>query len=149
MGCLGEGGMNLTVTPVRFFGRMAPIGVAALLIAAIVLPVAAQNGAPPTTTTPANVSGEALYKTRCAACHDSSNERIPPRSALQAMPSARILSTLDVGVMVSIGFTMSRAERMAVASYLGRSDALTGPRPAAFCADRAVTLSPQPNTSWV
>jgi len=41
--------------------------------------------------------GAALYQRRCASCHDNPTERTPPRQALQAMTSARILRVMDFG----------------------------------------------------
>jgi polyvinyl alcohol dehydrogenase (cytochrome) len=93
-------------------------------------------------------TGEEVYQTRCARCHDQVNERVPPKSALQKMPSARILSVLDAGAMMAVAFTISRDDRMAVASYLGTTEKVEGPSPAAFCSDRTVTISAKPRTSW-
>jgi mono/diheme cytochrome c family protein len=67
----------------------------------------------------AAVSGEAVYKRRCAACHDSNMERTPPRAALQQLSVARILRVLDFGVMINVGYLLNREEREAVANYLG------------------------------
>src|SRR5215468_9313436 len=64
-------------------------------------------------------SGEAVYQRRCAGCHEQTNPRIPPRSALQQMPASRILSTLDFGAMMTVAYPLSRDERQAVADYLG------------------------------
>jgi polyvinyl alcohol dehydrogenase (cytochrome) len=64
-------------------------------------------------------SGEEVYKARCAACHDQSSPRIPPREALQKLSSARILRTLDFGLMMSIAYPLKRDEREAVANFLG------------------------------
>src|SRR3974377_857628 len=63
--------------------------------------------------------GEAVYQRRCAGCHEQTNPRIPPRSALQQLPASRILSTLDFGAMMTVAYPLSRDERQAVASYLG------------------------------
>ena len=93
-------------------------------------------------------SGEAVYLKRCAVCHDQVNERIPPRSVLQKMPAARIVRALDVGAMMAVGFTLSREDRMAVASYLGTNTGESGPPASAFCADRRVKLADNPHTSW-
>jgi len=96
----------------------------------------------------AAVSGEAVYKQRCAACHDGANETAPPRDALKQLSVARILRTLDFGVMVNIANPLDREEREAVASYLGvqRPDA---PVPeAAYCKDRSVTIGASPNPIW-
>jgi polyvinyl alcohol dehydrogenase (cytochrome) len=64
-------------------------------------------------------SGEEVYKTRCAGCHDQSSPRIPPREALRKLSSARILRTLDFGLMMSIAYPLKRDEREAVANFLG------------------------------
>jgi polyvinyl alcohol dehydrogenase (cytochrome) len=93
-------------------------------------------------------SGEAVYQKRCAGCHEQVNDRIPPREALQKMPSARILRALDSGAMMAIAFTINREDRMAVASYLGTSAPVGGPPASAFCADRSVKLAATPRASW-
>jgi polyvinyl alcohol dehydrogenase (cytochrome) len=93
-------------------------------------------------------SGEAVYKTHCAACHDSTSPRIPARDALKQMPAGRIMRALDGGAMMTIAFTMSREERLAVSSYLGTPDTLSGPPASAFCSDRTVRLAPRPRVSW-
>ena len=64
------------------------------------------------------------------------------------MPAARILRSLDGGAMMTVAFTLSREERLAVSSYLGTREALTGPPAAAFCTDRTVRLSVQPSIAW-
>jgi polyvinyl alcohol dehydrogenase (cytochrome) len=94
------------------------------------------------------VSGEAVYRTHCAGCHDTTSPRVPSRDALEQMPTGRIMRSLDGGAMMTIAFTMSREERLAVASYLGTPDELSGPPPAAFCADRTVRLDARPRVTW-
>ncbi len=64
-------------------------------------------------------SGEDLYKARCATCHDQNTPRIPPREALQKLPAARILRTLDFGLMMNIAYTLKREDREAIATFLG------------------------------
>jgi polyvinyl alcohol dehydrogenase (cytochrome) len=93
-------------------------------------------------------TGEAVYKTHCAACHDATSPRIPSRDALKQMPAARIQRALDGGAMMSVALTMSREERLAVSSYLGTPNALTGPPASAFCADRTVRLDARPKITW-
>jgi polyvinyl alcohol dehydrogenase (cytochrome) len=93
-------------------------------------------------------AGGAVYQKRCAACHDQTNPRIPPRQALQQMPSARILRALDSGVMMAIAFTMHRDDRIAVASYLGTNAPIATPPASAFCGDRTVKLAAAPQSSW-
>ena len=50
----------------------------------------------------AQPAGEAIYRERCAGCHDLTTQRIPPKSALQKIPATRILRVLDFGVMMSV-----------------------------------------------
>lgn len=64
-------------------------------------------------------SGEEVYKARCAGCHDQNTPRIPPKEVLRKLPAARILRTLDFGVMMAIAYPIKREERESVAKYLG------------------------------
>ena len=64
-------------------------------------------------------SGEEVYKARCAACHDQNTPRIPQRDALRKLSAARILRTLDFGLMMNIAYPLKRDEREAVANFLG------------------------------
>src|SRR6476620_2900975 len=84
--------------------------------------------------------GAALYQRRCASCHDNPTERTPPRQALQAMTSARILRVMDFGAMMTVAYTLTRAERQAVAGFIGKPGAEPEPAPSAFCANRTVAL---------
>lgn len=93
-------------------------------------------------------SGEATYKTHCAACHDSTSPRVPTRDALRQMPAARIMRALDGGAMMTIALTMSREERLAVAALLGTPGAVEGPPASAFCSDRTIQLAARPPVAW-
>src|SRR6202012_4897292 len=74
--------------------------------------------------------------------------RVPPRSALQALSAARILRTLDAGVMMRIAYGLQRNQREAVANYLGKASDDTAPPASAFCADRKFSLSENSRPSW-
>jgi len=89
-------------------------------------------------------SGEEVFKQRCAGCHEANNPRIPRVEVLHRMPAASILRTLNWGVMGNVAYTMTIAEREAVASYLGTHDAPVAAPPAAFCADRTVHFAYDP-----
>jgi mono/diheme cytochrome c family protein len=54
----------------------------------------------------AGPDGEQLYAKYCASCHDQVGARIPSREALTKMSPARILRTLDFGLMMSIAYPM-------------------------------------------
>ena len=93
-------------------------------------------------------TGEEIYAKRCSMCHDQANERIPPRAVLQKLPASRIVRELNAGVMMAVGFTLSREDRLAVASYLGTNATESGPQASAFCSDRTVKLAAKPKFSW-
>ena len=103
-------------------------------------PALAQSAAPPV--------GQAVYQEHCAMCHEQLSDRISHREALQKLPAARILRALDAGAMLAIALSMHRDERIAVAAYLGTDAADSGPSPAAYCADRSVTLAAAPKAAW-
>ena len=94
------------------------------------------------------VSGEEVYNSRCASCHDQVSARIPSREALQKMSASRILRTLDFGLMMSIAYPMRREDREAVANFLGTPGDEAATPASAFCpADRPI-LSNSAGGSW-
>jgi polyvinyl alcohol dehydrogenase (cytochrome) len=95
--------------------------------------------------------GEAIYAARCAACHDAppdDENRAPPKSALQQLPAARIIRAMDFGTMMSVTYMLNRAEREAVARYLGGPAEDREPPAAAYCADRTVRVPRAPRAAW-
>ena len=93
-------------------------------------------------------AGEAVYKQRCSTCHEQTNPRIPPRSALNQMPAVRILRALDFGAMMTVAYPMNRDEREAVAAYLGTNTPTISFPSTAYCSDRSVTVSSKPKFAW-
>jgi polyvinyl alcohol dehydrogenase (cytochrome) len=93
-------------------------------------------------------SGEAIYQQRCSACHDQPGSRVPPRASLQKMPALRILRTMNSGAMMTVAYQLRREEREAVARYLGTPGPEPGPKPEAFCKERAVSLQQASAFSW-
>jgi polyvinyl alcohol dehydrogenase (cytochrome) len=93
-------------------------------------------------------AGEALYQRRCAACHDNADGRTPPREALRNMTPSRIMRTLDFGAMMTIAYTLTRAEREAVAQFLGKPGAEPVPPPAAYCSNRTARVSTTTGPVW-
>jgi len=102
----------------------------------------------PAQDTASKASGEAVYKQRCAGCHDQVSERIPPKTSLNQMPSARILRALDWGAMMTVAYPMSREERQAVAAYLGTNAPAFNFPASAYCSNRHVTVSDHSKFSW-
>src|ERR1700733_9272029 len=93
-------------------------------------------------------SGESIYKQRCSGCHDQPGSRIPPRQALQKMPALRILPAMNSGAMMTVAYPLRREERETVAAYLGTPGPEPGPKPEAFCKERAINLKQIPQFSW-
>jgi len=96
----------------------------------------------------AQISGETIYKQRCAGCHEVVNPRIPARDALQKMPAARILRALDFGLMMNVAYPLRREEREAVASWLGTAGDDVAVPPKAYCSDRTVRLPARAKSEW-
>jgi polyvinyl alcohol dehydrogenase (cytochrome) len=93
-------------------------------------------------------AGQVVYQKHCAACHDQSSPRIPPRAALEKLSATRILRTLDFGLMMIVAYPLRRDERVAVATYLGTA-ANDPPLPrSAFCGRAAPHFSDAPAPSW-
>jgi polyvinyl alcohol dehydrogenase (cytochrome) len=96
-------------------------------------------------------SGEAIFAARCAMCHDappSADNRAPPKALLKQMSVARIIRTMDFGAMMSLTYMLDRAQREAVAAYLGVPGEDRAPPPSAFCAQRAVTIAKPATGDW-
>ena len=96
-------------------------------------------------------SGEAIFAARCASCHDappSADNRAPPKAVLKQMSAARIVRTMDFGAMMSLTYMLDRAEREAVAAYLGVPGEDRAPPPSAYCTERTVTLAKSDASDW-
>ena len=96
----------------------------------------------------APASGEAVYKQRCAGCHDSGSGRVPPRDELKKLRVAQILRTLDFGVMNNIATKLRQDEREAVAAYLGIPGDTAKPAATAYCTERTAKLAGAGKAQW-
>jgi polyvinyl alcohol dehydrogenase (cytochrome) len=111
-----------------FFCKIA--GFAALPLAAY-----AQQAVPSATQR----NGAALYSQYCSQCHDAADSRAPSRSVLQSMAVEQVLRTLSTGSMASIAQERTNAERMAIASFVGKgSEAPTAAADISNCAQSPV-----------
>ena len=120
-----------------WWAEIAAAVFAGLCLGASAAPVLAQQ-----------TSGEAVYRSRCARCHDLADPRIPHRDVLGQMSAARILRTLDFGAMMSVAYVLRREEREAVASYLGKPGGDAPPSANAYCSDRSVNIPARPQQQW-
>ena len=121
--------MRYAQTSARLF-----LQIAIYVVCLCAIPAAAAQNATP-------ISGADVYQKRCAACHDQVSSRAPSRDSLQKMSAARILRTLDFGLMMGVAYPMKREDREAVANFLG-TKAEDNPLPAsAFCSANIPILS--------
>jgi len=109
---------------------------------------AAQNSTPAAASAPSSVSGADVYQKRCASCHDQAGSRAPSRDALQKLSAARILRTLDFGLMMAVAYPINRADREAVANFLGTRAEETPLPASAFCSAKISILSGPASDSW-
>jgi polyvinyl alcohol dehydrogenase (cytochrome) len=96
----------------------------------------------------AQESGEQIYNTRCAGCHDIPDSRAPAKAALEQMAVSRIIRTMDFGVMMSVTYMLDREQRQTVAEYLGADIEESKPLASAYCEDRSVYVENNPGTFW-
>jgi polyvinyl alcohol dehydrogenase (cytochrome) len=96
----------------------------------------------------AALTGADVYQKRCARCHDEGVSRAPSRQVLQTMPAARILRTLDFGLMMAVAYPMKREERVAVANFLGTPGDDAPPPPKNPCAAGVQPLSAASTQNW-
>src|SRR5688572_29518044 len=99
-------------------------------------------------------SGAAVYKQRCAACHEGSMPRTPNRQTLGAMSPEHIESELASFSMRRQGALLSPAERRAVAEFLTGRPAGSYRAPialipkTAYCTTASAPGDPLNGASW-
>jgi polyvinyl alcohol dehydrogenase (cytochrome) len=82
----------------------------------------------------ANKAGEALYKQRCAACHEGAATRAPGREALKLMSPENVRFALSSGSMMIQGMGLSSSQIADVIEFLtGKVPAIERISPEAFC----------------
>src|SRR5260370_26858656 len=101
--------------------RLAAAGL--LILSSGLRALCAQAAAQQQETT-TNKAGEALYKQRCAGCHEGGVPRAPNRAALQQMSPENIRFALKSGSMVIQGLGLSSSQISDLAEFL------TGKQPA-------------------
>ena len=119
-----------------------------LYLVSVMLGAAVCCGAVAPRAASAQPSGEAIYVARCAGCHDAPETRAPSKATLAQMSSARILRSIDFGVMMSVTYMLDREQRVAVADYLGVASEERALPDAAYCDDRSVAIPSAPRSAW-
>jgi len=97
----------------------------------------------------ATVDGQTVFEKHCLNCHREDNDlRAPELEALQRMSKATILAALRSGRMQWEGRLLSKAEKTALANYLGKDDEPPVPRNAACARDLDPPANPPHWTGW-
>jgi polyvinyl alcohol dehydrogenase (cytochrome) len=107
-------------------------GAALICAAAFAAPLVVHAQSPQVQAAP---DGEALFNTRCKACHDPAVGRAPNRSALAVLPPGQIVEILTTGPMAPMATGLSAPDKQAIAAYLTAApaagpDAHAAPAPA-------------------
>src|SRR5690349_368227 len=95
--------------------------------------------------------GEALYKARCASCHDNPQAqlRMPKRAEIAARTPENVLAALSSGAMVTQAAGLSEDEDRAIATYItgkafgGVQEAIVGQ-----CTTPPKKFVPNPKADW-
>ncbi|HYA18382.1 MAG TPA: PQQ-binding-like beta-propeller repeat protein [Bryobacteraceae bacterium] len=100
----------------------------------------------------ATPDGEALYKARCASCHDNSTtDRIPKRAEIATRTPESVVSTMSSGAMMIQASGLTQDEMRAVAKYLtGKEFAVGGASTAGMCPapGKAISLAATDWNGW-
>ena len=90
----------------------------------------------------ADPDGAALYREKCAVCHDApSQSRAPAASALRVMSAENVVSALETGLMKEQGATLSLPEKRALAAFLTTKASASAPI-SSLCANPKTPFSP-------
>src|SRR4029434_5547660 len=82
--------------------KIARTFVLALAFATTLTGLATSNRAgqaPPQSSAPTSAEGESIYKQRCAMCHDSPQDRVPPLFLIRRRSAENVIQTLTDGAM--------------------------------------------------
>ena len=91
-------------------------------------------------------SGQMLYQSHCAMCHEAAIAPFIDRSVFKTMPPESIVSALSIGAMRKQAGNLSQAERVAIAEFLtGKHVSAAPPANVNACPSRGSTQS---NSSW-
>src|SRR5262249_27192311 len=71
--------------------------------------------------------GAAIYKERCASCHDAPEGRVPPLSAIKAMTGEAIYGVLTTGAMKSQAQGLSVPQLFQLIGYIAPTGAANAP----------------------
>ena len=90
----------------------------ASLLAVLGAGVVGLGSAPAWAQGASQAEGEALFKQRCASCHEPAQDRAPSRGALSARPASELTEALSEGVMAAMAEGLSGNQIQSVVRYL-------------------------------
>ena len=90
----------------------------ASLLAVLGAGVVGLGSAPAWAQGTSQAEGEALFKQRCASCHEPAQDRAPSRGALSARPASELTEALSEGVMAAMAEGLSGNQIQSVVRYL-------------------------------
>ena len=73
--------------------------------------------------------GPALYRQKCAACHDHPEGRVPARDMMAGLPAQQVIFDLTFGVMQPQGLGLSAEEIAAIATFVTGKASTPGAQP--------------------
>src|SRR5215467_10414435 len=90
--------------------------------------------------------GAAIYKERCASCHDMPEGRTPPLAAIKAMTGEAIYAALSSGAMRTQAQGLTAPQLFALMGYIAPTGTAGGPSITRTCTDDS-SISPAAFTS--
>jgi polyvinyl alcohol dehydrogenase (cytochrome) len=98
--------------------------------------------------TPAAEDADAIYKTRCASCHETGAPRAPNRDGLRRLAPEAITAALTTGSMRTQGQELTLAQIQLLARALGNAPATAAPNAVCAAAPAAAFDNPLDQPHW-
>jgi polyvinyl alcohol dehydrogenase (cytochrome) len=93
-------------------------------------------------------SGETLYNTRCAVCHNGSMKEAPRFEALSLLPKPAIIKALQSGIMKVQGASLTAKEHKLLADFISKIDVEKSPVNQGVCVETGKVNLQTRVSSW-
>jgi polyvinyl alcohol dehydrogenase (cytochrome) len=110
--------LYVTRRPRALFLQSVFVGIAAIVVLGSQTAASADARAADTVTAPEIARGEALYRQRCAVCHDQATGRTPPRLLLGFRSPRAVANALSRGPMRPMAEGLDTSDIAAVVAFL-------------------------------